>query len=377
MLSLPKHIEYICQRLEENGFASYAVGGAVRDLLMGRTPGDYDVTTAALPEDVKRIFPRTADTGLAHGTVTVILSEGICEVTTFRADGPYKDGRHPEGVTFVPHIEGDLQRRDFTVNAMAFSPTRGFCDPFSGRADLERKILRTVGEAEARFSEDALRILRLYRFSAQLSFSIEEKTDAAARKLAPALKKVSRERIFAELSKMLFYADGKNLENTEEILKQIIPFSPKGREVYDKAAKCRHEAGKWARLLGENGAAILASLRAPRALVLSVGELAAYKSGKHIVADVAGLRHTSAEVFFDYLDDKEAFAAFAAAKNMGVPTHMGAMPVSGNDLISIGFTGREIGKALEALFMYAIENPGNNSKEKLMEVANWIYKQHS
>ncbi len=374
MLSLPKHIETLCQKLEEKGFAAYAVGGCVRDLLCGKTPGDYDVTSSALPADVKGIFPHTADTGIAHGTVTVVLPEGNVEVTTFRKDGDYKDSRHPDGVTFVSHIEADLARRDFTVNAMAYSPLRGFVDPFGGKADLQHKILRTVGDPEVRFSEDALRILRLYRFSAQLAFEIEEKTEMMARKLSGTLCHVSRERIFAELSKLLHFASASDLERAEVIFRAVMPEVSFSADDFEKAASCTAMAGKWAHLCGRAAADILRHLRAPRKLIRSAEELATYRKGKHIVADVSALSYTTPHDFFAFLQDTAAENEWLSAKKKGFPMHVGELAVCGADMKALGFSGKEIGEALERLFMYVIENPANNKKDILMEVATWIYK---
>ena len=372
MLSLPKHIEKICTSLEEKGFAAYAVGGCVRDILLGQVPSDYDVTTSALPEEIKAIFSHSVDTGIAHGTVTVVLPEGNVEVTTFRTDGTYKDSRHPDGVTFVSEIEADLQRRDFTVNAMAYSPKRGFCDPFGGRADLDNKILRAVGDPTSRFSEDALRILRLYRFAAQLSFSMEEETEKAARKLSHSLGAISRERIFAELSKLLAFATAKDLQNTESIFKAVMPEISLSAEKSEKTANCTAMAGKWAHLCGEKTEDILKSLRAPRSLILSAGELATWERRGHIMADVSRLRYTLPKTLFAFLQDEKAEEEYRAAKEEGVPAHISELAVCGEDMKKLGFEGKAIGEALERLFMYAIENPANNKKEILMEVATWI-----
>ncbi len=375
VLALPKHIKVICNVLEEAGFAAYAVGGCVRDMLRGEAPHDYDVATAARPEEMKALFPHTVDTGLMHGTVTVVLPEGNVEVTTFRQDGAYADSRHPDAVTFVSQIEADLARRDFTVNAMAYSEKRGFCDPFGGRGDLNNKILRTVGEPQKRFGEDALRILRLYRFSAQLSFAMEAETEEAARLLAPTLSHVSRERIFAELDKLLGYASAKDLKHAETVFRAVMPIGPLTAENCDKIEKCTAIAGKWAHLCGKSADEILRGLRAPRALILSAGELANYKKGKHIVSDVAHLRHSAPDVFFAYLQNEAAEEAWQSARATGVPMRIDELSVSGEDMKTIGFDGREIGEVLERLFMYAIENPANTKKEILMEVATWIYKQ--
>ena len=202
-IRLPEEVGMIINVLQDAGFEAYAVGGCVRDSLLGRTPTDWDITTSADPTDVQRLFSRTIPTGIEHGTVTVRMHGKSFEVTTFRIDGRYSDGRHPESVTFTASLEEDLARRDFTVNAMAYAPDRGLIDLFGGQQHLAEKVIAAVGDPEKRFGEDALRILRALRFSAQLSFSIEEGTAAAARKLAGTLRKISAERIRTELEKLI------------------------------------------------------------------------------------------------------------------------------------------------------------------------------
>ncbi len=235
-MKLPNSVEQIIEKLENAGYEAYAVGGCVRDSLLKRTPDDWDITTSALPDEVKKLFRRTIDTGIQHGTVTVLMREVYplkdnekefanvgnsrnrepeekakegelqfqgYEVTTYRIDGEYLDGRHPSKVSFTPSLHEDLARRDFTINAMAYNHRAGIVDDFEGMEDLKRGQIRAVGVAEHRFQEDALRMLRALRFSAQLSFSIEEETYDAVKKLAPNLKNVSKERIQVELSKLL------------------------------------------------------------------------------------------------------------------------------------------------------------------------------
>lgn len=202
-IRIPTGAAQILHRLEEKGFEAYVVGGCVRDSLLGREPHDWDITTSATPQQVKRIFPRTVDTGLKHGTVTVLLDREPYEVTTYRIDGDYLDGRHPSGVTFTRNLREDLQRRDFTINAMAYSDSRGLQDCFGGLADLEKGLIRAVGDPEKRFGEDALRIMRAVRFAAQLGYAVEEETLRAMKALAPTLSRISAERIAAELEKLL------------------------------------------------------------------------------------------------------------------------------------------------------------------------------
>lgn len=203
VIELPKQVKQIINTLQEHGYEAYAVGGCVRDAMLGRVPQDWDITTSALPMQVKALFRRTVDTGIQHGTVTVLLDKIGFEVTTYRVDGKYEDGRHPTEVSFTASLAEDLKRRDFTINAMAYNETEGLVDLFRGAEDLEQGIIRCVGVAKERFSEDALRILRAFRFSAQLDFYIEEETLSAAKELAGTLQKISAERIYAELTKLL------------------------------------------------------------------------------------------------------------------------------------------------------------------------------
>lgn len=200
---IPEKAKFIIETITAAGFEAYVVGGCVRDSILGRRPEDWDITTSAKPEEVKELFNRTIDTGIQHGTVTVMLDKEGFEVTTYRIDGKYEDGRHPSEVTFTPSLEEDLKRRDFTINAMAYNDNVGLVDLFGGIDDIKAKIIRCVGNAEERFNEDSLRIMRAIRFSAQLGYEIEENTRKAISAVAPNLGKVSAERIQVELVKIL------------------------------------------------------------------------------------------------------------------------------------------------------------------------------
>ena len=200
-ITLPGAVKKIIETCHKAGFSAYAVGGCVRDSLLSRTPGDWDITTSALPEEIKKLFPKTIDTGIKHGTVTVRMDSESFEVTTYRIDGEYKDSRHPESVTFTDKIEEDLARRDFTINAMAYNDVAGLIDPFGGMEDLKAGVIRCVGDPIKRFSEDALRMLRAVRFSAQLGFRILPETLDAMQVLAETVSAVSAERIREEIVK--------------------------------------------------------------------------------------------------------------------------------------------------------------------------------
>ena len=200
---IPEKVHYIINTLNEHGYEAYAVGGCVRDMILGKDPEDWDITTSAKPQEIKKLFRRTVDTGIMHGTVTVLLDKDHYEVTTYRIDGKYEDYRHPKEVSFTSKLEEDLKRRDFTINAMAYNPHSGIVDLFGGMEDLKNAVIRCVGNASERFEEDALRILRAVRFSAQLGFQIEENTKKAIREKAGLLRNISAERIRMELTKLL------------------------------------------------------------------------------------------------------------------------------------------------------------------------------
>lgn len=204
-MEIPFQISEILERLEKSGFAAYIVGGCVRDSLMGTEPHDYDVTTSALPKETERVFAdcRVVETGIKHGTVTVLYKGMSIEITTFRLDGNYSDGRHPDTVSFTDKIEEDLSRRDFTMNGLAYSPKRGLVDPFGGEKDIKSGIIRCIGNPDKRFDEDALRILRALRFSSVLGFEIEKNTSDSIRRKKNDLRNVSAERIFSEIKKLL------------------------------------------------------------------------------------------------------------------------------------------------------------------------------
>ena len=222
---LPPHVEQCVEKLQQAGFSAYAVGGCVRDSLLGQMPHDYDLCTAATPERMKKIFAGygLVLSGEKHGTVGVILGNEVVEITTFRTESGYEDHRHPDRVEFVTSIEADLSRRDFTVNAMAWSPEQGLVDPFGGQQDLKNHILRAVGDPSRRFREDPLRILRGARFATRFRLELEEHTWSAMKELAPLMDNLARERVFDELCKLILAADGEDLCRFAPILTQPIP----------------------------------------------------------------------------------------------------------------------------------------------------------
>ena len=224
-MRLPSYVAFCMETLEAAGFAAYAVGGCVRDSLLGLDPQDFDLCTAASPEQIQALFPHNEQvlSGVKHGTVGIIFPGDVVEITTFRSEGGYADGRHPDWVEFVDTVEGDLARRDFTINAMAWSPTRGLADPFGGAEDLKNRVLKAVGDPQRRFQEDSLRILRGARFAARYRLTPEPQTLEAMLKLTPLMEGLAKERIFSELCKLILWAGAKDLLRFAPVITQVIP----------------------------------------------------------------------------------------------------------------------------------------------------------
>ncbi len=260
-IQLPEKVAFIINTIESAGYEAYAVGGCVRDSILGRVPDDWDITTSAKPEEVKALFRRTIDTGLQHGTVTVMLDKDGYEVTTYRIDGAYEDSRHPKEVTFTANLVEDLKRRDFTINAMAYNESTGLVDVFGGMQDIENKIIRCVGNPRERFGEDALRIMRAVRFSAQLGYDIEADTVSAIKELAYTLKNISAERIQVELTKLLVSPNPDYMRQAYElgITKVILP-------EWDTAMECGQNHPHHCYTVGEHTLYGLKSIEADKVL---------------------------------------------------------------------------------------------------------------
>ncbi|MCD8090373.1 MAG: CCA tRNA nucleotidyltransferase [Clostridiales bacterium] len=378
---------YILKKLEEAGFEGYIVGGCVRDYLMGHTPHDYDITTNALPEDVKGIFSHTADTGLKHGTVTVIYKGTNYEITTYRIDGEYKDSRHPEDVTFTDDITKDLSRRDFTMNAIAYSPGKGYADPFFGRDDIKNKIIKGVREPNRRFREDALRMLRALRFSAQLGFEIEEKTFEAVINNRELIKNVSMERITTEFLRLI------TSEHREKILlirktglfDGCVPavsaaLNKRGDEIAEILKKTKPaEDTALAVVLAyeDNPEIILKSLKLPNCTIKSALCLINHYDFK-IDGNKYALRRLLSEMGRDRL--LKLFDIKKAKGEKGIDTAeefikgeeeitIKSLDINGREIAALGFKGEEIGKTINGLLNFVLLNPENNRKDILLKEA--------
>jgi tRNA nucleotidyltransferase (CCA-adding enzyme) len=421
-MKIPHHVEFIIDKLNKAGFEAYAVGGCVRDTLLGREPGDWDITTSARPEEVKALFHRTIDTGIQHGTVTILMDHVGYEVTTYRIDGEYEDGRHPKQVEFTSNLLEDLKRRDFTINAMAYSHAAGIVDAFDGMGDLKRRTIRCVGDPMERFTEDALRILRAIRFSAQLDFTIEGETWKAISVIAPNIAKVSKERIQVELTKLLLSDHPEKILEVYEtgISRYISPAFHEipvfdqiqsEKEIYaltgaqtgdenpaasrksvssEKAMKYLHQAStlpkekyiRWAaflRLTGDETKAvrILKDLKLDNDTISKVKTLVSW-SGRPLEADAAAVRHAMSrmtpEVWDALLDlnqySEEIRVLTAEIRARGDCLDLKHLAVSGQDLIAAGMQpGRGLGENLNDLLELVLNDPDKNEKEILLNLA--------
>jgi tRNA nucleotidyltransferase (CCA-adding enzyme) len=429
---LPTHVAYAISRLENAGFSAYAVGGCVRDSLLGLTPQDYDLCTNASPAETKAVFAdhNLVLAGEKHGTVGVIFEKEVVEITTYRTEGEYADNRHPGWVAFVDNIEADLARRDFTVNAMAYSPTRGFADPFGGREDLKNRILRAVGDPSQRFREDSLRILRGARFAAKYRLDVDAETEKAMNELAPLTDNLAKERIFDELCKLLLCATAEDLLRFSPVLTRVIPelkplvgFDQRSvhhaYDIYTHTAYVVENTPKelplrWAALLHDTGRiptftldetghghfyghaeesakiadAVLLRLKAPTALRQQAVTLiekhmlkfpAEKKAvrrwysrlGKDTFHSLLALMH--ADMRSKGLEKVEEKAMFRQILDLTAEIEaenaclsIKDLAVSGHDLIALGYTGPAIGQALHFLLDQVLDDHLPNEKEALI-----------
>lgn len=379
---LPKNIHQVLNTLISNGHKAYIVGGCVRDLLCGKTPHDYDITTSALPQETLSLFEKTIATGLKHGTITVMIDDTPIEVTTFRTESIYTDSRHPESVNFVTDIKDDLARRDFTVNAMCYNENEGLIDIFGGADDIDHKILRAVGDAKTRFTEDALRILRLFRFAATLEFDIAKDTFDAAICCAPLLKNISAERIFCELQKasmgnntsvIMPLLETNALENycigsaDLTVIKKLAPridlrtFALLNLTSYNLTKtldnfKCSNSFKDYCIKMN-----FLVNLGF-NSDKISVKKALSY-ADYNIVCDA--LLYYQDVLNIDVSRHQMSLNEVIAAKE---PYKISHLDVSGKDITALGYSGKQVGEKLDYLLQEVIKNPNINIKEKLLKL---------
>lgn len=380
MLFIPPEIQFIIDTLNKNGFEAYLVGGCVRDMLMGIPPHDYDITTSAPPEAILALFEKTVPTGIKHGTVTVINGGIAAEVTTYRADGDYADHRRPQSVTFVKSLKEDLARRDFTVNAIAYNKTKGVKDFFGGIKDINNKILRAVGEPEKRFREDALRILRLFRFASVLEFTPEKETLNAALKCAPLLESISAERISSELRKAINGKKPAALKPLTDIkglefigikapdYSKIIPLQGEGLALFGflysstdnliSALEFLKPSNKEKKLY--QNILTLLSLPLPQSKA-EIKEML-FKTDPCSVEKYLYFKNS----YFG-TDTQNAFNMLSEITENGEPYRISDLKIGGKNLINMGVSGEKIGETLEYLRELVVRNPEQNRKSILLQ----------
>ena len=401
-IQVPEAARRIIEQLNTSGFEAYVVGGCVRDSLLGRQPEDWDITTSAKPEQVKVIFNRTVDTGIQHGTVTVLIDHEGYEVTTYRIDGEYEDGRHPKSVEFTGNLLEDLKRRDFTINAMAYSDREGLVDAFDGVKDLEGRVIRCVGNPLDRFTEDALRILRAIRFSAQLGFDMEAETRAAISFIAPNMAKVSKERIQVELTKLLLSDHPGRLKDVYE--NGIGPYISKhfeaaGKQPFESERFTELPPVKHMRWSGflrleepEDAVRILKELKLDNDTIYQTKTLVSLwktEISAHKPAIRQVMSTLSPELFKDLLWFQKVFCHPSCKNRLemveqyseeilraGDCIRLKDMAVTGRELIDAGMKpGPEMGTVLNRLFQLVLEKPECNNREYLMKSAEQFIKE--
>lgn len=380
--SVPKEINDALLTLNNAGFEAYIVGGCVRDILLNKTPQDYDIATSATPEEIISLFPHTIPTGIKHGTVTVLFDNNEkTEITTFRCETTYYDNRHPESVSFVKTIEEDLSRRDFTVNAMAFCDKTGLKDPFDGFKDLNDKILCAVGEPFKRFNEDALRILRLFRFSAQLGFKTEKSTFEQALKLSNNLSKISRERIRDEFIKILC---SQNPDAIAPLIKtNCLAFLGIGKEhtFFDNLEFLKADPiprfAYYCFKNSQNAFEIAQNLRLSKAFARSCGNICALLKGEiptnkvQIKQVLRVIPKSDFEIYLqivsEFNDTSILTEHLKEIEDKGEPYSLSQLEINGDDLLALGIKDKQIKLALENLLTLVIEHPEFNDKIILKE----------
>ena len=387
VMDLPGNVAFILDKMKSAGYEAHVVGGSVRDAVLGRERGDYDITTNALPEETKAVFDgyRIIETGIKHGTVTLVLDGEPYEITTYRLDGDYKDNRHPDSVTFTSLLGEDLMRRDFTVNAMAYNPDTGITDLFGGRQDSADRLIRAVGDPYKRFDEDALRILRALRFAAVLDFEIESETAVAIRSRAHLLSSISKERIYTELKKLVMGVSA--LKILTEYADVIAPLTcgllienvPK-KELFDKSELQTRFAALF--LLNsdspsEHGYRVLTELKTDKLTRSGVSDTLRVYKDIDFKDETAVLRHLAdygAEltlsalklgVLTEKFGEREE-ALYLSALASGKPYAISQLAVRGNDIASLGVRGEKIGEALKKLLYTVIDGRVENERKALL-----------
>lgn len=396
MFNIPKFTETIIEDIEKAGFEAYLVGGCVRDLILGRTPNDWDIASSASPFDIICLFEKTVPTGIKYGTVTVFIKNEKAEVTAFRSEEEYKDSRRPSKVSFVSDIKTDLSRRDFTINSLAYNPQKGLVDPFGGRIDLKNKVIRTVGEPEKRFDEDALRILRAFRFSSQLGFEIDNETLRACKEKACNVENISGERIKTELDKILqsnepeiiadvfksgaldFIMNSEKKEfDAESLAKVPNKLSQRTAALFylaefinkEETFKCLHfsnsEKSEILFFIDILSRELPKSKADIKRLLKNIEEPNLLRNAFELVSV---LKNVCADNCFSMLSEIE---------NNSEPYTLKQLAISGNDLIEAGFNkGPQCGEILNMLLEKVIEEPIINDRKTLIATANSLNMVH-
>ena len=386
---MPRYAARVTEALEEAGFEAYAVGGAVRDSLRGAEPADWDLASSAAPEQVISVFGKssTVPTGIAHGTVTVISLGVPVEVTSFRSDGAYSDRRHPDRVRFGCTIEEDLLRRDFTVNAIAFSPSRGLVDPLGGTDDIKRRLIRAVGDPKKRFGEDALRIMRAFRFSSVLGFEIEKNTLGTALEMCDSLSGVSAERLCSELKKLVGGRDAARvLSLCPRLIGVLFPELDRGDGEHRKICRLIGESDsatvRLALLLGAPAGRALKMLRRLKfSNAVTDAVCGVIEAGESFPADLPSrklLFGADRELFglicsyhclVTGLDPAPLAALEKSLRESGECVSLAQLAVDGDDLAKLGFSGRKIGETLALLLKKVVSEELRNDKNELISFA--------
>lgn len=394
-IKLPWQVSLILEKLNENGHEAYIVGGCVRDCILGRKPQDWDITTSAEPLEVKKCFPHTYDTGIQHGTVTVLIQKKGFEVTTYRIDGKYEDCRRPDQVYFTRNLKEDLLRRDFTMNAIAYHPLEGYIDPFDGRQDIKVHIIRGVGDAELRFQEDALRMLRAVRFSAQLDFLIEQKTKLALASNSHLIQKISAERIKEELQKLLLadYNEALYLLWDSGLMNFIIPelgfmnHNAQSKLIVQLKSIEKNECLRWSVFLQyleiDKIKIILKGLRFDTKTMRMILLLNKHKNDI-LIADAYQIRKKVFEIGLEGMelllklksvctietDFGEVNKLFLEIQQRNDTIFLKDLAVDGTDLFDVGIKkGKEMGIILLTLLDLVHKDPLNNERDILLEKA--------